>query len=229
MTDDMVVAVIADIISSRELPDRAAAQGTLEGVLAEVSLVGPPAQAPLLPTVGDELQGVFGSLSEALAVTMLLQLALPDGIELRFGVGVGAVQAIPSVRGELSEGEAWWAARAAIEEVEELARRAAPSARTRVAAPESATDDVRELARVANSGLLARDRAVAQLTPRTRRLVYGRWCGRTQQDLADAEGIVQSAVSQALTAADGGALVEGLRALAEPRTSPSPDRQPHRA
>lgn len=211
----MVAALIADIVASRELDDRTAAQRELEEVLVRVAEVAPPSLSPLLPTVGDELQGVYPELSAALATTMLLQLALPPAIELRFGIGLGAIHDIPSVRGPLSEGEAWWAARQAIEQVEQLARRAAPTARTRVAIAESAAPDQQELVRVANSGLLARDRAIAQLSPRTRRIVYGRCLGRTQKEIAASEGIVQSAVSQALTTADGGALLEGLRALTD--------------
>lgn len=209
----MVAAVIADIVASRELHDRRAAQQMLEETLTHVAELAPTARSPLLPTVGDELQGVYPDLAAALATTMLLQLTLPEGIELRFGIGLGGIHDIPSVRGFLSEGEAWWAARSAIEQVERLARRAAPTARTRVATSASADPDAHELVRVANSGLLARDRAIAQLSPRMRRIVYGRWLGRTQKEIAASEGIVQSAVSQAIATADGGALIEGLRAL----------------
>lgn len=209
----MVAAVIADIVASREIVDRAKAQRALEETLARVAEEGPPADAALLPVVGDELQGVYPDLRSALAATLLLQLALPEGIALRFGIGLGGIESIPSVRGALSEGEAWWAARSAIEEVEELSRRAAPTARTRVAAPADAPADVHDLVRVANSGLLARDRAIAQLSPRARRILDARRQGRTQKEIAVAEGIVQSAVSQAIAAADGGALLEGLRDL----------------
>jgi len=211
----MVAAVIADIVASRGLDDRAAAQRALEETLARVAKVAPAARSPLLPTVGDELQGVYPDLAAALTTTMLLQLTLPEGIELRFGIGLGEIHDIASVRGFLSEGEAWWAARNAIERVEQLARRTAPTARTRVATSASATPDAQELVRVANSGLLARDRAVAQLSPRTRRIVYERWLGRTQKEIAASEDVVQSAVSQAIATADGGALIEGLRALTD--------------
>ncbi len=209
----MVAAVIADIVGSRELEDRVEAQRALDAALADLAATGPRAVRAMLPTVGDELQGVYPDLAGALAATLLLQLTLPETIELRFGIGLGEIQSIPSAAGPLSEGEAWWAARAAIEHVERLARRAAPSARTWVAAPDEAPAEVAELVRVANAGLLVRDRAIAQLTPRTRRLVRGRWEGRTQRELADAEGITQPAVSQALATADGAALIEGLRAL----------------
>ncbi|GAA1933510.1 SatD family protein [Microbacterium aoyamense] len=209
----MVATVIADIVGSRELADRAVAQRALEESLALVAEVAPAADAALLPTVGDELQGVYPDLVSASAATMLLQLMLPAEIELRFGIGLGAIEDIPSVRGVLSEGEAWWAARQAIEEVEALARRAAPTARTRVAAPASAPAEVRQLVRIANDGFLARDRAVAQLSPRARRIVYRRWLGETQTEIAAAEGVGQSAVSQAIATADAGPLIEGLRIL----------------
>lgn len=212
----MVAAVTADIVGSRALTDRSSAQRALEETLAQVAGVAPAALSPLLPTVGDELQGVYADLSAALATTMLLQLALPESIELRFGIGLGEVHDIVSVRGPLSEGEGWWAARSAIEQVEQLARRAAPTARTRVATSASAAPETHELVRIANSGLLARDRAIAQLSPRMRRIVYGRWLGRTQKEIAQSEDVVQSAVSQAIATADGGALIEGLRALVDP-------------
>ncbi|NYF16386.1 hypothetical protein HDC37_001200 [Microbacterium sp. AK009] len=209
----MPTVVIADIVSSRELANRRAAQRDLEAALARVAAEGPPAERALLPIVGDEMQGTYPDLSAALAATLLLQLTLPEGVELRFGVGLGDIEEIPSIGGALSEGEAWWAARAAIENVERLAHRVAPSARTWVAATGTASAEVSETVRVANSGLLARDRAISQLSARTRRLIYGRWLGRTQSDLAKTEGIVQSAVSQALASAEAGALIEGLEVL----------------
>ena len=43
------------------------------------------------PTVGDELQGVYARLNDALVSLLLLRLALPDGMECRFGLGVGPV------------------------------------------------------------------------------------------------------------------------------------------
>ncbi|GAA1843648.1 SatD family protein [Microbacterium koreense] len=211
----MVAAVIADIVRSRELDDRPSAQRALEATLGRVAETGPSALRPLVPTVGDELQGVFGELSAALATTMLLQLALPEELELRFGIGLGRIEEVPSMSGPLSEGEAWWAARAAIDAVETLAQRAAPSARTRVAVPAGASDDVLELVRVANAGVLARDRALARLSARNRRLIHGRWLGLTQAELAEQEGVGQSAVSQALSTADAGALLEGLRELTD--------------
>lgn len=213
----MVAVIIIDIVGSRDISDRTAAQRRIDETLVHLRAHGPAALDDVRPTVGDELQGVYATLSDALAATLLLQLALPADIEFRFGIGVGQIESIPTAGRSLSEGPAWWAAREAIEDVEVASRRWAPQARTRVGAPDGAPASTDELVRVANAGLLARDRWVSQLSARARRLTFGRVLGRTQRELADAEGISQSAVSQALSAADSAAVVESLRALAPQR------------
>lgn len=209
----MAIVVIADIVGSRGIPDRAAAQRDLEAALARVASAIPGADSPLTPIVGDELQGIYPDLASAVATTLLLRLTLPEQVDCRFGVGIGDVEAIPSAGPALSEGPAWWAAREAIETVEGLARRTVPSARTWVGAAEGATSQTLELVRLTNAGLLARDSVIARMTSRTRRLTFGRCLDHTQRELAEAEGITQSAVSQALTTAEAAALVEGYRAL----------------
>lgn len=209
----MAIAVIADIVGSRQLPDRAAAQIDLEAALVRVDELVPTAVRPLRPTVGDELQGVYAELAPALAATLLLMLSLPEGLEVRFGIGIGEINTIPSAAGALSEGPAWWAARAAIERAEQLARREMPDARTWVAASPDESGAVAELVRIANSGLLARDRLIGQWNSRTRRLVFGRIAGATQAELAESEGVTQSAVSQALALAGSGAIIAGYHEL----------------
>lgn len=209
----MVAVVIIDIVGSRELADRASAQLLIDETLAHVREHGPTPIEAVRPTVGDEMQGVYATLSQALAATLLAQLALPEGIEFRFGIGLGEIESIPAAGRALSEGPAWWAARAAIDDIEAAARRSAPTARTRVGAPENAPAPDAELVRVANAGLSARDRWIAQLSPRSRRLIFGRVLGRTQGELAGLEGISQSAVSQALSTADATALIGSLRDL----------------
>ncbi len=206
----MSVAVIADIVGSRTVPDRAAVQRLLDESILRVERDRPLAERPLRPIVGDELQGVYPTLESAMAALLLLRLALPDGVDCRYGIGVGALGTIPSRVGDLAEGPGWWAARAAIETVAAEQKRAIPGARTRVAA--AAGEDERAV-RLANAYLLARDQLIGAMTERVRRLAYGRLCGATQAELAASEGITQSAVSQALAAAGVGALIEGYRQL----------------
>lgn len=211
----MVVALITDIVGSRGIANRAAAQRVLDEVIGRVTRDQGDVIEPLHPIVGDEWQGVYPTLVSALRATLLLQLGLPDGIECRFGLGIGDIGVIPSASGDISDGPAWWAARDAIEAVEGLSRRAAPASRTRVAAAVGEGEVADAQVRFANAYLLTRDEIVGAMTERTRRLTYGRCQGVTQAGLADAEGITQSAVSQALSAGGAHAVVEGFRLLGE--------------
>jgi hypothetical protein len=209
----MAIAVIADIVGSRRLPDRAAAQRALDTAIARVERDLPVATVPMRPIVGDEQQAVYPSLDSALASLLLLQLALPDGIECRFGIGIGSVGSLATAVGDIHEGPGWWAAREAIDAVHAKQQRAAPSARTWVVAAPEEDGPMHHAARLANAYLLARDEVVGAMTDRTRRLTYGRCRRVPQRELADAEGISQPAVSQALAAAGAAAVVEGYFAL----------------
>jgi hypothetical protein len=210
----MSVAVTADIIGSRELDDRNAAQRDIDHAVARVHADRPRAVRPLTPTVGDELQGVYPSLETALEGILLLRLALPDGIDCRFGVGVGDVGFVPSAAGDISEGPGWWAAREAIDTLHAKQVRAMPNARTWVATTRDADSDMRAAVRWANAYAWSRDELVGVMSARTRRLVYGRCLGRTQRELAEIEGVTQSAVSQALSASGAAAIVAGFSVLA---------------
>lgn len=209
----MPVAMTVDIVGSRRLPDRDAAQRALDEAVARVERDLPVAERPLRPTVGDELQGVFAGLEGGLATTLLLQLALPDLVQCRFGLGIGATGLVASASGDIPDGPAWWAARAAIDHVHALEQRTVPSARTWVVAHDEEVDAVHEAARRADVYLLARDQLVAAMSERARRLTYGRCFGVTQRELAAQEGITQSAVSQLLAASGAAAVVEGFRLL----------------
>lgn len=209
----MVIAVLADIVGSRRLVERSAAQRTFDDTIARVEGDFPLALEPLRPTVGDEQQGLYPSLDAALAGILLLQLALPDGLEFRYGIGVGAVGTIDTASGAISDGSGWWAARAAIETAHARQSRAPYTARAWVVAAPEEDERVQQTVRLANAHLLTRDELVAGLSDRQRRLVYGRCLGTTQRELARVEGIGQPAVSQALAASGGTTLVEAFALL----------------
>ena len=212
-----MIPIIADIVSSRELDDRRTAQRAIESAFAQVVDILPAHARPVRPfaaVVGDEFQGAFPTLRAALAATLLVRLALPAVLDLRFGLGLGEVEEIPSTSGSLSEGPGWWAARAAIEHVEEIARREAPQARTWVAAAEHVAGAA-DLVRIANAAALARDRVVGRWSDRVRALVCGRIAGVTQGDLAQSQGISQSAVSQTLAAAGATTIILAYGQLVE--------------
>src|SRR6478609_2585703 len=209
----MAISVLADMVGSRRLADRRDAQRVLDAAIAAAETDLPLALEPLRPTVGDEQQGVYPTLEAALASLLLVQLALPDGVECRFGLGIGAVDGFDSASGRLQDGPGWWAARAAIDTVHAKQQRAAPSARSWVVASGDEDAGVHTAAALANSYLLARDHLVGGMNERARRLTLGRCLGRTQRELAEQEGITQPAVSQALAASGAAAVVEGFLVL----------------
>ncbi|WP_448720740.1 SatD family protein [Microbacterium natoriense] len=209
----MVIAVLADIVGSRKLRDRAEAQRILDEAIAQVEADLPLADQPLTPTVGDEQQGVYRDLGDALVSLLMIQLRLPDGVAFRFGIGVGEVRAVESVHRELADGPGWYAARAAIETVHAREERAVPRTRTWIVGAPGQDEVMQSTIAASNAYLLARDEIVGAMSERERRLTYGRLQGRSQQELATEEGISQPSVSKALRNAGAAALVEGVAAL----------------
>jgi hypothetical protein len=177
-------AVIGDVIGSRALPDRRAAQRRIGEVLAEVDRVVPGLQ-PLEATVGDEFQGAYATLGEATRATLLVRLALLPAIDVRCGIGQGEAMVFDDQRTpRLQDGPAWWAAREAIEWMAG-ARRA--GLRSWLVAPDAA---------VVNAHLLCRDALVDRLNERGWRMLRAALLGRSQQRIAEQEGVTKSAVSQ---------------------------------
>ena len=209
----MVIAVIADIVGSRELDDRSAAQRALDETIAQVEADLPLAVQPLTPTVGDEQQGVYRELADALTSLVMIQLRLPDDLAFRFGIGVGEVRAVDSVHGELADGPGWYAARAAIETVHAREQRAVPRTRTWIVGAPGQDEVMPAVIAAANAYVLVRDELVGAMTARERRLTYGRLIGRSQQELAAQERITQPSVSKSLRSAGAAALIEGIAAL----------------
>lgn len=113
------VALLGDIVGSRK-SDRSAAH---RHILAAISATNAAVEQldPLRVTVGDELQGVYASLGDALSASFMLRNLLFDAVDLRFGLGGGEVRVLDAERG-IQDGTAWALAREAIEAVEALAR-----------------------------------------------------------------------------------------------------------
>ena len=135
-------AIIADIVGSRTLTNRADAQRIFEAALERASEGLALLQAPY-PTVGDEFQAVAYTLEDALLLTLRAQLLLPSQLQLRFGIGAGRIEEFASgvhrqvpARGRgaesaaLQDGSAWWAARAAINRAHDVQDASNPFIRT---------------------------------------------------------------------------------------------------
>ncbi|MGV8896033.1 MAG: SatD family protein [Rhodoglobus sp.] len=207
--DAQRIAVIVDLVDSKAIDDRRAAQAA---IVASFSRVDPlvPHDQPLRATVGDEFQAVYPTLADALEATLLARLALPNAIDCRFGLGRGDVIDVgDGAAGVIQDGSAWWLAREAIDEAHSREDGRTPSVRSWFRS--SADDAARES--LVNAYLMARDQIVGAMTERVRRLTFGTMLGSSQGELADLEGITQSAVSQALRRSGGASLITAVDEL----------------
>ena len=201
-----VVAMIVDVSKSRSHPDRRSLQTAIENAFAEVNALV-PARQPIEPTVGDEFQAVYDDLGVAVRATLVARLHMPEGIDCRFGLGHGEVATIGTgVVGAVQDGSAWWTARKAIDEAREHEYSKLGFMRTWYRSADERDSDREGLV---NAYLLGRDFIVAGMNTRARRLLRGQLLGETQAQLAEAEGITQSAVSQNLARSGANALVAG--------------------
>lgn len=192
------VALIVDIVGSRDLADRPAAQQAILDAFARAHETRPFPQ-PLAPTVGDEFQAVFDDVPHAVWATAVGRLLLPEGVDCRFGLGLGEIRDVgPGIRGTVQDGSAWWRARAAIEEAHAREDRRNPYLRTWFDG-----DGAGEV----NALLLLRDHAIDGMRARERRIAAAALLGRSQVEIARAEGVTQSAVSQSLRRSGAAALV----------------------
>jgi hypothetical protein len=204
---DLVVAVIVDMARSRKHVDRAALQSEFLDAFARVNDIAPALQ-PLEPTVGDEFQAVYADLAGSLRATLLARLFLPEGVECRFGLGLGEQRTVGTgVRGALQDGTAWWRARGAIDEARQHEYSKLGFVRTWYS--DGGEPSATAGQPLVNAYLLGRDHIVGAMSPRSRRLLRGQLLGSTQGALAAEEGITQSAVSQNLARSGANALVAG--------------------
>jgi hypothetical protein len=181
--------LIGDVVGSRTAPDRAAAHRLLNRALQEVAddAVDPPAF-----TVGDEFQGAFTSVGKAIDAALSLRLAVAPDIDVRFGIGWGAVTMLDEVAG-IQDGPGWWAAREAIEWTASAQRQPGLAlVRTSFRVSGESRGDVDAI----NAALICRDHLLGSLDDRSTRIVKALLDNRTKKNIAATEAISPSAVSQ---------------------------------
>lgn len=204
----LMAALLGDLVGSRRSVDRSDLHRRLQRALADVNARCAPV-VPLRLTVGDEYQGGFASVGEAVRATLRLRLAL--GSDVRHGIGWGAADLLQDSP-RVEDGPAWWVARDAIVAVEEEATR--PATRWRRTSYRRAEGADGPDPATLEAMLVLRDRAVADLDDRSLALLAGLLDGRTQRDLATDLGISASAVSQRVRADGLAALVTAHELLA---------------
>jgi hypothetical protein len=190
-----VATLIGDVVRSRTSPDRTALHGGLVAVLDEANARLSPI-VPLRITVGDEFQGCFAQVGEALHATLWLGLHLAPQAELRHGIGWGTVTVLAD-HPRVEDGPGWWAAREAIESVKREAGRAR-ARHLRTAYRRAGEGDAIEGPdpNPVNAALICRDQMIGSVTERSLRLLRGTLEGSSQAELAENEEISASAVSQ---------------------------------
>ena len=208
--------LLGDVVGSRAAADRRDLHRAIEGALGVVN-ARVPAVTELRVTVGDEFQGAYTRLGAAVEAALHLRLLLLPAVDTRVGIGRGAVTILDPERG-IEDGPAWWAARAAIEEVEQAAGR--PATRHLRTAYRISSEgraglgSASSVAAAVNATLLCRDHLVGSFSDRSVRLLRGLMePDTTQSELAQSEGISASAVSQRVRADGIGAVLAAQELL----------------
>ena len=220
-------AVIADIVGSRTLTNRADAQRIFEAALERASEGLALLQAPY-PTVGDEFQAVAYTLEDALLLTLRAQLLLPPQLQLRFGIGAGRIEEFASgvhrqapARGRgaesaaLQDGSAWWAARAAINRAHDVQDSSNPFIRTWFMAHASVESELSSDCHPLFPAMLSlRDHSILKLSARHRRITASLLLGKTQVEIARVEKLSQQAISD-FARGTGAGLIQSSLIIAE--------------
>ena len=181
--------LIGDVVDSRGSADRRALHHDLAAVLRSVARDA--IDAPAF-TVGDEFQGSYASVGEAIAAAWAVRLAVAPEVDVRFGVGWGAVSVLDEATG-IQDGPGWWSARSAIEWTADAQRQpglALVRTTYRNGGPDGPSADA------INAALTCRDHMFGSLDERSIRILRGLVSNRSKKELAADEGISPSAVSQ---------------------------------
>lgn len=187
-----LTTVLGDLVGSRDAVDRRGVHRRVREVLSQVNEVVPPV-TPLRVTAGDEFQGTYHHLGNGLSAAGMVRLLLMPEIDVRVGLGWGEVTLLDAEQ-DTQDGPGWWAARAAIEWVESCQTQP-PTRRVRTAyrrQEDAAGPDPHGI----NAALLCRDQMMGSLDERALRILRGMMHNQTQAEIAEAEGISASAVSQ---------------------------------
>jgi hypothetical protein len=216
--DTTGVAVIADLIGSRKVPDRALAQRQLGDAANRVNKLITPIQL-LAATVGDEFQGLYTDAAGAFEATLLMRLWLPEGLDMRFGLGAGTFRTISRVPHDIHDGSAWWSAREAIDTAKAKQRRNPALRSWYCLGPEYGegfepppSEHVGRFPdqQTACAYLISRDYIVGKMRPSTRAMLRGSLVGQTQTELAKELGITQGTVSSAMRKSGPSIVIEGV-------------------
>lgn len=214
-----VVTVLGDVVGSRHFDDQAALIAAVRAVLHGVA-DRPPALQPLAVTVGDEFQGVYERIGEAVEAALRVRLGLlettlavdgaPRPVDTRVGIGLGTIEVSDPETLPLGQsGSAWWAAREALDAATDLAGKSQwPRSLRTVFRSEGAVVDG-----PVNAFLWCQDDLIGRMDHRDRRVLRGLLDGERQVDLARDLGVSQPAVARRQHDSGAVAIHRALEAL----------------
>jgi SatD family (SatD) len=195
------LAVLGDVVRSRDHADREDLQRELREAL-ELANTRSAAVQPLALTIGDEFQGLYRNLADALEATLSIRLSLHQRADVRFGIGWGPLTTYDEDRAPFEQdGPAWWAAREAIERVREIVHQREMPRGVRSVLVTSGPDpgakaSAREVEGLVNAFLLCRDELVASMSARDAETMRFLLEGESPSAIAERQGVSLSAVSQ---------------------------------
>lgn len=162
----------------------------LENTLTIVNDTLHPVQ-PVTMTIGDEFQGLFADLADAVTASFRIGFELGDMVGIRVGIGWGEL-ALTTERPPFGQdGPCWWRAREAIEAVEKSESSNSVPRTIRTLARTGGDDEA-----LLNAYLVARDHIVAGWDDTDRAIARLILSGATQAEAAERVGLSQSSVSR---------------------------------
>ena len=198
------VALLGDLVDSRHSDRPTSHVALLEAI--EQTNAKVPQLDPLRVTVGDEIQGVYATMGDALTASFTLRNILHGTTDIRFGFGGGEVRIVDAERG-IQDGSGWILAREAINAAEESADDT-PGIRSAVRDERPEANPLTE----AMSQLI--DAEIHRLGDGPRASLTALWNGLDNKSSAKLLDISPSANSQRVRTNAIRTLVEAMRALA---------------
>lgn len=205
---EKVAALIGDLIGSRRIVSRIEVQKRLEATLDRVNTRFRPLQA-LRFTIGDEFQGVFTDLKDAIKASVWIRLETESLVGVRMGIGWGDLTVIDADRDPmLQDGSSWWRAREAIGEVTKDERRNSTPQSTRALVRTGGPNEG-----TINAGMILLDALLARFDSTDATMAMMGLDHHTQEEMAARLGMNKSSISRRMQRHGVAALVSAYRSL----------------
>lgn len=194
------IAVIGDIVASKQLEDRKAVQKQLRTTLNDINgMYHEDIASKFMITLGDEFQGLLQLGNHAFEIVERIEREMYP-TEIRFGLGVGKITTTIDPNVPLgADGPAYYNARKMIDELKSMKKK---KMEPRITMKIDIEDNV-DISELINAVFSLNAVLKAKWTDRQREIINAYLkCGGTQSDVAKQLGINQSNVQKALSNAE---------------------------